>query len=165
MVAQRNSLLAKQLAQSHNDGLSILAPRADVAGYKKISRLSELPFQLINVGELAAKHAGERYVIVGHISTVPFSDGEGEEKLSLSLNTDADEGSVILSSDALNGYQKHFLVEHCWLGDRPSSMCEGDVFISVRGPPGETLLEELELDGAFFKRANEASVLSQLSDE
>jgi hypothetical protein len=75
-------------------------------------------------------------------------------------DTDTDrKHRVVIATDTLDNDQKTFKSQHCWLNtaDSSTSMCHGDLYISVqREPTGHFIT--YELDGAAFTKSNAAAV-------
>ena len=93
------------------------------------------------------------------------SDGTDKHVLVFYADTDNDrEHRVVVGGDALHNDQKIFISQHCWLNtaEYPTSMCHGDVYISVQREPTRHLVT-YELDGAAFTKSNAATVVSLLS--
>src|SRR5262249_25127279 len=140
--------------------------------YTRVSQIMELPLkQAANFSLIkAAQYVGERYVIAGILleetnGTNKNIDGTDKDILVFYADTDKDrEHRVVIATDTLDNDQRFFISQHCWLNtaDSSTSMCHGDVYISVqREPTGHFIT--FELDGAALTKSNAAGVLSLLS--
>jgi len=164
LVSRRDAQWSQQFSEDHNRKASVMLPKTSTDQYVRISRLSELPLKgTVNPsGGEADRHVGERFVIAGTIAE------QGDRKENDSLVFYADDGDrkdfILVSTDAVDGYQRAFINDYCWLnlGDETSSMCHGDVYLSMRHQPDGVLITT-ELDGAAFTPATAASVLSVLA--
>jgi hypothetical protein len=93
------------------------------------------------------------------------TDGTDKNILVFYADTDNDrKHRIVLATDALDNDQKVFISQHCWLNtaEYSTSMCHGDVYISVQHEPTGHFIN-YELDGAAFTKSNAAGVLSLLS--
>jgi hypothetical protein len=121
-------------------------------------------------GSNAEQHLGERYVIAGTLldetnGTDKNTDETDKNILVFYADIDNDrKNRIVLATDALDNDQKTFISTHCWLNtaDDSTSMCHGDVYISVQREPSGHFIT-YELDGAAFIKSNAAGVLSLLS--
>ena len=132
----------------------------------------ELPLkQAVNFsGSKAAQYVGERYVIAGILLEETNGmdkniDGTDKNILVFYADTDEDrENPIVFAADVLDNDQRVFISQHCWVNtaDSSTSMCHGDVYISVqREPTGHFIT--YELDGAVFRKSNAAAVVSLLT--
>jgi hypothetical protein len=140
--------------------------------YIRVSHIMELPpKEATNFsGTKAEQHVGERYVISGTLLDETNrrdknTDGTDKNILVFYADTDSDrKHRVVIATDALDNDQKMFISRHRWLNtaEYSTSMCHGDVYISVqREPTGHFIT--YELDGAAFTKSNAAGVLNLLS--
>ena len=172
LVSFRDTQWSQNISDSHNRKLMIMLPKKSKDGYTRVSQIVELPLkQAMNFsGSKAEQHIGERYVIAGTLleetnGTDKDIDGTDKNTLVFYADTDTDrKHRVVVATDALDNGQKIFISKHCWLNtaDASTSMCHGDVYISVQhGPTGHFIT--YELDGAVFTKSNAAGVLNLLS--
>jgi hypothetical protein len=149
-----------------------MLPKKSKDGYIRVSQIVDLPLkETMNFsGSKAEQHVGERYVIAGFLleetnGTDKNTDGTDKNILVFYADTDNNrKHRLVIASDALNDDQKTFISQHCWLNtvEYSTSMCDGDVYISVQREPNRHFIT-YELDGAAFTRSNAAGVLSLLS--
>jgi hypothetical protein len=93
------------------------------------------------------------------------TDGTDKNILVFYADTDNDrKHRLVVATDAVNDDQKTFISTHCWLNtaEYSTSMCHGDVYISVQREPNRHFIT-YELDGAAFTKSNAAGVLNLLS--
>jgi hypothetical protein len=172
LVLDRDEQWSRHISDSHNRKLNIMLPKKSKDGYTRVSQIMDLPLkETMNFsGGKAEQHVGERYVISGILleetnGTDKNTDGTDKNILVFYADTDNDrKHQLVIASDALDNEQKIFISQHCWLNtaDYSTSMCHGDVYISVqREPTGHFIT--YELDGAAFTKSNAAGVLRVLS--
>jgi hypothetical protein len=163
LVWRRDTQWSQNLSDSHNKKLKIIFPQGSSRPYVRVSRSADLPLKDAAKfsGPAAERHLGNRYVIAGTL--VEQEDGSG--KVSVLVRADADgKESLIVALDALDKNQKTFIRQHCWLNTTTysSSMCHGDVYISVRRELNGSFIV-YELDGAACTPASAAKIFSVLS--
>jgi hypothetical protein len=135
--AKTDMRFAEVYARDHNEGREVLEPRGyDLSTFSRIERMSQLPVTVLGLGETAEAHKGKRYVISGTASVLPLS--QPNEALSIFIygteDRQEDRGFQMVSADALNGYQKQFLLDHCVLSEG-TSLCEGQAYLEIRKDP------------------------------
>jgi hypothetical protein len=172
LVSLRDEEWSRHISDSHNRKLKIMLPKKSKDGYIRVSQIVDLPLkETMNFsGSKAEQHVGERYVIAGFLleetnGTDKNTDGTDKNILVFYADTDNNrKHRLVIASDALNDDQKTFISQHCWLNtvEYSTSMCDGDVYISVQREPNRHFIT-YELDGAAFTRSNAAGVLSLLS--
>jgi hypothetical protein len=172
LVSLRDEQWSRHISDSHNRKLMIMLPKKRRETYIRVSQIMELPLkEATNIsGTKAEQHVGERYVISGTLldetnGRDKNADGTGKDTLVFYADTDNNrKHRLVIASDALNDDQKTFISQHCWLNtvEYSTSMCDGDVYISVQREPNRHFIT-YELDGAAFTRSNAAGVLSLLS--
>jgi hypothetical protein len=172
LVSRRDEQWSRDISDSHNRKLMIMVPKKSRDRYIRVSQIMELPLkQATNFSRSRAEqYVGEQYVVAGTLldetnGTDRNTDGTDKNSLVFYADTDRDrKHRVLIATDALDNDQKIFISRHCWLNtaDYSTSMCHGDVYISVqREPKGHFIT--YELDGAAFTKSNAAGVLSLLS--
>jgi hypothetical protein len=172
LVSFQDTQWSQSISESHNRKLMIMLPKKRRDTYTRVSQIMELPLkQAVNFsGSKAERHIGERYVIAGTLleetnGTDKNIDGTDKNILVLYADTDTDrKHRVVIATDTLDNDQKTFKSQHCWLNtaDSSTSMCHGDLYISVqREPTGHFIT--YELDGAVFTKSNAAAVANLLS--
>src|SRR5262249_45978776 len=140
--------------------------------YTRVSQIRELPLkQAVNFsGSKAAQYVGERYVTAGILleetnGVDKNTDGTDKNILVFYADTDKDrEHRVVIATDALDNDQKTYISRHCWLNtaEYPTSMCHGDVYMSIQREPTRHFIT-YELDGATFTKSNAGAVVNLLS--
>jgi hypothetical protein len=141
-----------------------MLPKKSRGKYIRVSQLRELPLKQVTnfSGSNAEWHVGEPYVITGILLDETNGmdkqiDGTDKNILVFYADTDKDrKHRVVIATDALDNDQKTFISSHCWLNtaEYPTSMCHGDVYISVqREPTGHFITYELDgaVGGEFLK--------------
>ena len=168
MVGKRRYALAEQYTAQHNENFGVMALKGDPVGYKRISQITELTIKgIADFGAEAEAAIGQQFVIAGALWS---SGGDGPDDKTLPSYTiipDAVMKSAIinLSANSLNQHQLAFLEKYCWLnlgGDR-SSLCSGDVFLTIRRDPRLPMMIDAEIDGMAMRPGNESAVLAVLS--
>jgi hypothetical protein len=172
LVLDRDEQWSRHISDSHNRKLMIMLPKKRRETYIRVSQIMELPLKEATnfSGTKAEQHVGERYVISGTLldeTNGRDKNTDGTDKNTLVFYADTDNNRkhrLVIASDALNDDQKTFISQHCWLNtvEYSTSMCDGDVYISVQREPNRHFIT-YELDGAAFTRSNAAGVLSLLS--
>ena len=152
---------SQNISDSHNPTLRVILPKTSRNVYVRISRVSELPLKssLNFSGTGAERHLGERYVIAGTL----LDEANGLEKHTLVLYADTDKERKdprVIATDALDPQQNAFINGHCWINTArySSSMCHGDIYISVQREPRAYFISH-ELDGAAFTPSSAEAVL------
>ena len=145
LASFRDTQWSQNISDSHNRKLMIMLPKKSKDGYTRVSQIVELPLkQVMNFsGGKAERHLGERYVIAGILleetnGIDKNTDGTDKNILVFYADTDKDrEHRVVIATDALDNDQKTYISRHCWLNtaEYPTSMCHGDVYISVQREP------------------------------
>src|SRR5262249_2688408 len=161
LVPLRDIQWSQKIPDSHNQKLMIMLPARDKDKYIRVSQIMDLPLK-------QAGSVGERYVIPGTL--LDETDGtnrDGTDKHVLEFYADTDNDRkhrVVIATDALHKDIKVFISRHCWLNtaEYSTSMCHGDVYISVQREPTRHFIT-YELDGAIFTKSNAAAVVSLLS--
>jgi hypothetical protein len=172
LVSLRDEQWSRHISDSHNRKLMIMLPKKRRETYIRVSQIVELPLKEATnfSGTKAEQHVGERYVISGTLldetnGRDKNTDGTDKNILVFYADTDNDrKHQLVVATDALDNDQKIFISRHCWLNtaEYSTSMCHGDVYISVqREPTGHFIT--YELDGAAFTKSNAAGVLNLLS--
>ena len=172
LVSFQDTQWSQNISDSHNRKRMIMLPKKGRDTYTRVSQIMELPLkQAVSFsGSKAARYVGERYVIAGILleetnGTDKDTDGTDKNILVFYADTDKDrENRVVIATDALDNDQKTFISQHCWLNtaDSSTSMCHGDVYISVQREPMRHFIT-YELDGAVFTKSNAGAVVSLLS--
>ena len=162
LSSRRDAQWSENISDSHNRKLKMILPKRNAEIYVRISRVSELPLKTsVNFsGTGAERHVGEHYVIEGTL----LDETNGPNKHSLVLYADADKDRKdprVIATDALDAPQNTFINEHCWVNTArySSSMCHGDIYISVQRQPNGFFISH-ELDGAVFTPSSAATVLA-----
>jgi hypothetical protein len=172
LVSLRDEQWSRHISDSHNRKLMIMLPKKSKDGYTRVSQIMDLSLkETMNFsGSKAERYVGERYLIAGILleeinGTDKNTDGTDKNILVFYADTDNDrKHRIVLATDALDNDQKVFISQHCWLNtaEYSTSMCHGDVYISVQHEPTGHFIT-YELDGAAFTKSNAAGVLSLLS--
>jgi len=172
LLLDRDEQWSRDISDSHNRKLMIMLPKKRRETYIRVSQIMELPLKEATnySGSQAEQHVGERYVISGTLleeTNGRDKNTDGTDKNILVFYADIDnepKHRVVIATDALDNDQKIFISRHCWLNtaDYSTSMCHGDVYISVQREPNGHFIT-YELDGAAFTKSNAAGVLRLLS--
>jgi hypothetical protein len=150
--AKSDMRFADVYTRDHNEGREVLEPRGyDLSTFSRIERMSQLSGTVLGLGEKAEAQRGKRYVISGTASVLPLSGPN--EALSVFIygtgDRPEDRGFQMVRTDALNGYQKQFLLDHCVLSEG-TSLCEGQVYLEIRKDPRLPTVSP-QMVGAQFK--------------
>lgn len=169
MVTKRNSLMAQQYTAGHNAELGVMAITGDPEGYTRINTANELPVNgVMDISPEAAAAVGRKFVLRGSLSTLSDDDGgrKGKPTYALWGEPKGDASALyIIHSNALNEYQQAFIGKYCWLNNfRSSSLCAGDIFISIQFDPNLPRVVNAEIDGMSLQAGNEATVLTSITD-
>jgi hypothetical protein len=161
LSSRRDAQWAQNISDSHNQKLKIILPKRSPEVYVRISRVSELPLKSsVNFSRTGAeRHVGERYVIAGTL----LDEANGSDKHTLLLYADTDKERKdprVIAAESLAPQQSAFISDHCWINTArySSSMCHGDVYISVQREPKGFFITQ-ELDGAAFTPSSAETVL------
>ena len=167
LSSRRDAQWSQNISDSHNQKLKIILPKRSPDAYVRISSVSELPLKTpVNfAGTGAERHLGERYVIAGTL----LDEVHGSDKHTLVLYADTDnerKDPRVIATGALDPQQNTFISEHCWINTARylSSMCHGDVYISVQREP-KGLFVTQELDGAALTPSSASTVLSVVTGQ
>jgi len=166
LVSRRDAQWSRNISDSHNRGLMVMFPKSREK-YDPVFRITDLPLKEV-LGSKADQHVGEMYVIAGTLldeTEGTNADGTDKHVFVFYADTDTDrQRRIVVGSDALRDDQKIFINQHCWLNTAAysTSMCHGDIYISVQREPTRHLVT-YELDGAAFTQSNAAAVMSLLS--
>jgi hypothetical protein len=172
LVSLRDEQWSRHISDSHNRKLLIMLPKKRRETYIRVTQIMDLPLkQATNYsGSQAERYVGARYMIAGTLldetnGTDKYPDGTDKNILVFYADIDNEpKHRIVIASDALDNDQKVFISQHCWLNtaEYSTSMCHGDVYISVQHEPTGHFIN-YELDGAAFTKSNAAGVLSLLS--
>jgi len=95
--------------------------------------MSQLPVSIHGLGKQAEAHQGKRYVISATVGILLPSEPNEAPAIFIYGTGDRpeDRGFEMVRADALNEYQKQFLLDNCVLSEG-TSLCEGQVYLEIR---------------------------------